>query len=547
MVSCGLSLLAAPARAFTGTYTGSPFNFCLPTDDSFDWGECYNFNWTVINSSFTSMVTSTTSLRTDLTAETAARVAADVTLTAADATHAALTGTSAHSAASANTASQIVARDGSGNFAAGTITASLTGAASLNVLKAGDTMTGTLAAPDLTLTYGVNAATASFSSAITGVGSLSLSGSQGVQASSFTALYGIKAATASFSGAVTGAGSISLSGSQGVQASSFTALYGVSAATASFSGAITGPGSISVSGAEGIQGSSITAVYGVKAATAVVTYAQVSSMTATSGMTSYGTGISIRAASGVATSGQGFLDLTLAGWGSASTSYIGNVSAGAIGHNVASGLYHRFYINNVEQANFEANANRLTGQLTLSAGSPLNLSGAGGNVISASSITTTSGLFGASANLSGLVTASSITTTGGTGIRIQAASGQGTSGQGYLDFTQAGYGPTSGTVQWIGNVGNILAHWASGTHRFYVNAAGSGIMDITTAGIAVTGTTATSGSLTVGSVTAGSGTQVYRCAGGTQAGTLYYSNAGAGPTLCTGGGGSLTATTLFLP
>ena len=37
-----------------------------------------------------------------------------------------------------------VVRDASGNFEAGTITASLTGAASLNVLKAGDVMTGTL-------------------------------------------------------------------------------------------------------------------------------------------------------------------------------------------------------------------------------------------------------------------------------------------------------------------------------------------------------------------------------------------------------------------
>ena len=37
-----------------------------------------------------------------------------------------------------------VQRDTSGNFSAGTITASLTGAASLNVLKSGDTMTGTL-------------------------------------------------------------------------------------------------------------------------------------------------------------------------------------------------------------------------------------------------------------------------------------------------------------------------------------------------------------------------------------------------------------------
>jgi hypothetical protein len=52
---------------------------------------------------------------------------------------------SATTAASANTASGIVARDGSGNFSAGTITAALTGAASSNVLKAGDTMTGVLA------------------------------------------------------------------------------------------------------------------------------------------------------------------------------------------------------------------------------------------------------------------------------------------------------------------------------------------------------------------------------------------------------------------
>lgn len=47
-------------------------------------------------------------------------------------------------ATSSNTGSAIVSRDSSGNFSAGTITASLTGAASLNVLKSGDTMTGSL-------------------------------------------------------------------------------------------------------------------------------------------------------------------------------------------------------------------------------------------------------------------------------------------------------------------------------------------------------------------------------------------------------------------
>jgi len=45
---------------------------------------------------------------------------------------------------STNVANTGVKRDASGNFSAGTITASLTGAASLNVLKAGDTMTGSL-------------------------------------------------------------------------------------------------------------------------------------------------------------------------------------------------------------------------------------------------------------------------------------------------------------------------------------------------------------------------------------------------------------------
>ena len=54
---------------------------------------------------------------------------------------------SATTATNANTASAIVARDASNNFTAGTITAALTGAASSNVLKAGDTMTGALVHP----------------------------------------------------------------------------------------------------------------------------------------------------------------------------------------------------------------------------------------------------------------------------------------------------------------------------------------------------------------------------------------------------------------
>lgn len=54
---------------------------------------------------------------------------------------------SATTATSANTINSIVARDASGNFSAGTITASLSGAASLNLLKAGDTMSGNLILP----------------------------------------------------------------------------------------------------------------------------------------------------------------------------------------------------------------------------------------------------------------------------------------------------------------------------------------------------------------------------------------------------------------
>lgn len=51
---------------------------------------------------------------------------------------------SAGTGTSSNTPNTLVLRDGSGNFSAGTITAALTGAASNNVLKAGDIMTGVL-------------------------------------------------------------------------------------------------------------------------------------------------------------------------------------------------------------------------------------------------------------------------------------------------------------------------------------------------------------------------------------------------------------------
>lgn len=63
-------------------------------------------------------------------------------------------------ATNANTASTIVARDASGNFSAGTITASLTGGATLDLPLAGGTLTGTLTAKDGG-TWGASGLTAS--------------------------------------------------------------------------------------------------------------------------------------------------------------------------------------------------------------------------------------------------------------------------------------------------------------------------------------------------------------------------------------------------
>jgi hypothetical protein len=68
-----------------------------------------------------------------------------------DITNATISNAKLAAISSSNVVNDIVVRDGSGNFSAGTITAALsgnvTGSASLNVLKAGDTMTGTLVLP----------------------------------------------------------------------------------------------------------------------------------------------------------------------------------------------------------------------------------------------------------------------------------------------------------------------------------------------------------------------------------------------------------------
>jgi hypothetical protein len=67
---------------------------------------------------------------------------------------------------SANTPNAAVQRDSSGDFSAGTITASLSGAASANVLKSGDTMTGSLALSGTSSNLTVGG-TAGFTGAVT--------------------------------------------------------------------------------------------------------------------------------------------------------------------------------------------------------------------------------------------------------------------------------------------------------------------------------------------------------------------------------------------
>lgn len=74
-----------PANAHSSTtYTGSPFNFCLPGYDSYDYQECWDYNWAVLNSSYSSIATinpalgaSTQALAVNISTETAARIAAD--------------------------------------------------------------------------------------------------------------------------------------------------------------------------------------------------------------------------------------------------------------------------------------------------------------------------------------------------------------------------------------------------------------------------------------------------------------------------------------
>ena len=106
-----------------------------------------NVSGTVVTTGDTGTVTSTMLLDGTILNEDINASAAIVDTKLATIATALKVSNSATTAASANTASAIVARDASGNFTAGTITAALTGAASSNVLKAGDTMTGALVVP----------------------------------------------------------------------------------------------------------------------------------------------------------------------------------------------------------------------------------------------------------------------------------------------------------------------------------------------------------------------------------------------------------------
>lgn len=146
--------------------------------------------------------------------------------TAAAASAAAAAATFA-SATSANTASTVVKRDGSGNFSAGTISAALTGHASADLALAGGTMTGTLAmgANAITGTGANSAGSIALGGATIGTNALAISGTAAFTSSNATAfVVGQNGATnpafrvdASAADSVTGILVSSASAGEGVQ------------------------------------------------------------------------------------------------------------------------------------------------------------------------------------------------------------------------------------------------------------------------------------------------------------------------------------------
>ena len=85
----GACLLAPRAVALSGTYSLSNTvpNLCIPTDDTFDWGACYDYDFQVLVASFstlgivpTAVGASTASLQTQLTAEALRAITAETAI-----------------------------------------------------------------------------------------------------------------------------------------------------------------------------------------------------------------------------------------------------------------------------------------------------------------------------------------------------------------------------------------------------------------------------------------------------------------------------------
>jgi hypothetical protein len=64
---------------------GEPLDLCQPTDDAFNWGPCYDWNFSVIRSSINSMATSTGTNAAAIATEAAARLAQDLLIGASTA------------------------------------------------------------------------------------------------------------------------------------------------------------------------------------------------------------------------------------------------------------------------------------------------------------------------------------------------------------------------------------------------------------------------------------------------------------------------------
>jgi hypothetical protein len=149
--------IAAPSIKFTGSSTGTGISAPTANQLSFDISssEQMNINSSgvniagilsvndeVMNGTLQIASLSTGVLHSDSSGDITSSLIVDADITAATITNDKLAAIS-----SSNVANDIVVRDGAGNFSAGTITASLTGHASLDLPLTGGTLTGTLQLP----------------------------------------------------------------------------------------------------------------------------------------------------------------------------------------------------------------------------------------------------------------------------------------------------------------------------------------------------------------------------------------------------------------